>query len=211
MAIENVPGQPGEPNGQGGAGGDYIIDPQLDSATADRLKKVGVAQAHFCGDKVLARWVADGLEKVPKGQAVPLVIEANSGPFIARPQAVSYYDIGSDAIMLNPAYNWASVAAHAKILGFRRFWSSGDPHHALLHEVGHLNHRRALGDDKVFSAGGRRGTITSASDVAIIEQEVSLYAATSKNNFVAEAFAGRAVGKRYDSAVMRLYHATGGP
>ncbi|HEX3983735.1 MAG TPA: hypothetical protein VHX12_08580 [Acidisoma sp.] len=196
---------------QGAAGGDYIIDPKIEANTAKRLKDAGVTQANFRGDKVLAEWVADGLAKVRNARmAVPPVIEINTAPFNRRSEGVAYYDGNRKAIYLNSRRVPADVAA-AAVSNFRiQNWSSADPHHPLLHEVGHYNHHLAAGDAD-FKRAIKPGSIKNFADASLIEREVGTYARTSRANFVAEVFAGRSAGRTFPSTVMRLYYSMGGP
>jgi len=122
---------------------------------------------------------------------------------------MAFYDAGRKAVYLNPGV--APVeAAQAAVDNFATSnWSSPDPHHVLLHEFGHFNHHLAIGD-LGFRAAIKRGSVPW-SDEPMIMREVGAYAATSNGNFVAEVFAGRCVGRKFPSAVTRLYSQLGGP
>jgi hypothetical protein len=170
-----------------------------------------VTQASFGGDEVLAEWVVCGLEKVRNARmVVPPIIEINAAPFNRRSEGVAYYDGNRKAIYLNSKRGPADVAAAAVSNFAIQNWSSADPHHPLLHEVGHYNHHLATGDAD-FKRAIKPGNIKNSADASLIEREVGTYAKTSRANFVAEVFAGRCAGRKFPSPVMRLYYSMGGP
>lgn len=74
-----------------------------------------------------------------------------------------------------------------------------------IHEIGHLLHAHARGDDFHDPAGNLTGAAPAVSG------QVSGYAGMNKKEFIAETFAGLMVGRHYSTAVMTEYLALGGP
>ena len=87
-----------------------------------------------------------------------------------------------------------------------RFWSSSSPVGPLLHELGH---RKSKGVGASWTTGSKSGSfedrIRKASKLQQLAGRVSKYAQTNPAEFIAEAYAGRRTGRRYDSRVMRAY------
>lgn len=88
-------------------------------------------------------------------------------------------------------------------------FSTSHPAGVVLHEVGHI--KNGVGGPsfrQVDRTLQRRGAKQpGAADVA---RRVSRYAATNRDEFVAETFAGLRTGRRYDHQVMRAYRAATG-
>lgn len=75
----------------------------------------------------------------------------------------------------------------------------------VYHEAGHfINHNNPNNSEaqKVWKM--------AAEKYHKIEKEVSKYAATDKDEFIAEVFAGVMTGKKYDDEIMNLYYSLGG-
>ena len=93
----------------------------------------------------------------------------------------------ADAIsgMLNPGFTKGSVTC--------------------IHEIGHLLHAHARGDEFHDPASNLTG------GAAATAGQVSGYAGMNKKEFVAEVFAGLMVGRTFPTAVMTEYMTYGGP
>ncbi len=112
-----------------------------------------------------------------------------------------------DALLLNPRFGLQKIKRLAKELGGTRDWSSDEDMHAIRHEMGHAMafHAAPLRYDRLRFAKKLNSSVQQ--DVA---SEVSIYAADSPLELVAEVYAGLRAGKTYSVRIMRLYRAYGG-
>jgi hypothetical protein len=76
------------------------------------------------------------------------------------------------------------------------FFSTGSAQHTAMHEAGHAMHSRRT--DAFRTKTGREKAPASA-------RRVSKYATENSAEFVAEVYAGRRLGRKYDAQVMRDY------
>ncbi len=79
----------------------------------------------------------------------------------------------------------------------------------VIHELGHVLHELMAEDQ--FWTNHEPATMTSALVWGMAASKVSQYARKMPLEFVAEAFSGIMVGKRYDQEVKIAYRALGGP
>ena len=85
-----------------------------------------------------------------------------------------------------------------------KFKGLDKPTITVVHEIGHIIHERALGDDFWMER-------TKGSADKTIALKVSQYANTGKKEFVAEVFAGSIIGMKFDANVIKEYNNYGGP
>lgn len=107
-------------------------------------------------------------------------------------------------IIKNSPY-WSNPRKHSIDQRKKGHWSSSNPASVILHEIGHSRDRRSgfVNDpSKPWGIGARP---FSSSRNQRLARRVSNYAATSSPEFVAETYAGRRTGRRYDYQVMRAY------
>ena len=100
---------------------------------------------------------------------------------------------------------WDDAAKSAKKEYEDGYWSSGDPHHAILHELGHNTHYLQAQAQYI----GYLTTMLTSSQ-AIIAAKVSKYAMESQGEFVAETFVLIIQGKKIDDDVLELYQSLEG-
>jgi len=89
----------------------------------------------------------------------------------------------------------------------------------VLHELGHANHHTEIGDVTEADDYLFEGSLTTTRDgewigrerLEIAEDEVSEYARTNPAEFVAEVFAGLALGQEFPDEVMEMYDEFDGP
>lgn len=105
---------------------------------------------------------------------------------------------------------WDRPAEEMAQMFANRWFSTGDPEHIIVHEVGHALHHRAVGDDRFKLV---RAAKFGRAELALLGGKVSAYGRTSPVEFVAEVFASLVVGRTYpdDGIVMRIYRKYGGP
>jgi len=114
-------------------------------------------------------------------------------------------------IVVNPqADYWRDMAGEAKKMRDAKHWASPLTSGPIDHEMGHWLHfdknpsvfnRQTYGSESQLSAARK----------FIAADEVSKYASTSPNEFVAETFAGASAGRRMSPGVMKIYESLGGP
>ena len=93
------------------------------------------------------------------------------------------------------------IARRASRLGRDGIWSTGDPRHPIVHELGHLAHWiafRASWDDEWGDRGG------DGPEQRTLAGQVSRRAAYSPAEFIAEVFAGLVLGRRYPEDVVQM-------
>ena len=104
------------------------------------------------------------------------------------------------------AWHWQNPKSFTRAERGARHWSSSSPVGSLFHELGH---RKSKGVGPSWTTGSRGGTfeerISKASKIQQLAGRVSRYAQTNPAEFIAETYAGRRTGRRYDSQVMRAY------
>lgn len=77
-------------------------------------------------------------------------------------------------------------------------FSSSSPLHVYYHEMGHAK-------DKNLSDPSKQARLERGSQMYKLARRVSKYAATNSGEFVAETYAGRRTGRKYDYQVMAAY------
>lgn len=104
---------------------------------------------------------------------------------------------GTSRFSINPRAAEMVNPIRSQLAGRRSgFFSTGSAQHTAHHEVGHSVHSRRT-DALRTKAGGKRAPISAS--------RVSKYATTDAAEFVAEVYAGRRLGRKYDATVMRDY------
>lgn len=112
-------------------------------------------------------------------------------------------------VTINPAAPyWKDAAENAKRYHETGHFSTDDPHHPVIHEVGHAIHQKGMNVSRRSSLLNHQFHGEQKSQ---IESEVSRYATTNGLEFVAEVFAGKVAGKTYNETIDRLYSFLGGP
>lgn len=109
-----------------------------------------------------------------------------------------------DRIYINAQYDWASMGETAKRQNELGWWSTADPHHPIIHELGHAIHAAQTPREYLQN-------YALTPDEAEIAVRVSRYAATSRAEFIAETFTGHIIGRSYDDEVLNMYRKWGGP
>jgi len=125
-----------------------------------------------------------------------------------RLRSPAAYSQKTGEILINPnAEMWQDPKGRMAKAFSEGVASSDRPDHAVIHEVGHWAHLQGLSPQ-------RRQEMRQPFDQATRQQvakEVSLYAASKKEEFVAEVFAGRVAGRKFSAEIMKLYREFGGP
>lgn len=110
---------------------------------------------------------------------------------------------------------WADVHQAAIKMRKKGYWSSSSPLHVVNHEIGHTKDKRFR--DRLI--GGKKESWTLASSAKnsetrikqssqamnLARRRVSETASQSPSEFVAETYAARRAGKKYDHQVMNAY------
>lgn len=95
---------------------------------------------------------------------------------------------------------WDDAAKSAKKEYEDGYWSSGDSHHAILHELGHNTHYLQAQTQYIDYL-----TTMLTPSQTIIAAKVSKYAMESQGEFVAETFVQIMLGNKIDDDVLELY------
>jgi len=136
-------------------------------------------------------------------------------------------EIGHAAGKKQAAYNFDdkelrinSDVTSEMLEGFDEEFAVGDSiEWLMLHELGHANHHTEIGDIDEADDYLFEGSLTSTRDgewigierLNIAEDKVSEYARTSPCEFVAEVFAGLALGQEFPERIMKMYNEFDGP
>ena len=119
------------------------------------------------------------------------------------------YDFRQDRIFINTKFaGWAdpeAALAKAATVGPNGWFSSSEKDHWIRHEVGHAQHRKAIGEAAFAAMKDER-----PEGARTILREVSAYGSMLKVEFVAETYAGLAAGKSYSQPVMDYFRKLGG-
>lgn len=187
--------------------GEITIDP-------DKTIKELINEAKFLGVKVnygnethLGKLINETLKDVKKaGYKMPKRIEYGGCEFTNNSQSL-YYSYGT--IYLNPYYNWANIDKESKINYQNGITSSDNPKHNIYHEIGHVLHRK----NGLFNFTKLKTDIYNFSleEKQLIFQNVGAYATSNPHEFVAEVFAGKMDGKKYNDEINKLYNKFKGP
>jgi hypothetical protein len=104
------------------------------------------------------------------------------------------------------ATHWQNPKGSSATERKNRFWSSSSPVGTLFHEMGHSKSKGVGASWVTASRGGTyEERLRKGSRSMQLAKRVSKYAATNPAEFIAEAYAGRRTGRRYDSRVMSAY------
>lgn len=171
--------------------------PSVAKADVAEHRVTGVAKADLGTGDVADRVIAGLAAARAWGIALPQVVRARAdGP------AAELRFVGAVSVLfVNP------LAPYWKADGEPGWTASAGPHHAILHELAHLAHRRAVGEEAFAAVAARR--FDAAEQKAALA--VGRIAATEPAQFVAEVFAGRCAGRSYGGPVLELYAKLGGP
>jgi hypothetical protein len=109
----------------------------------------------------------------------------------------SYYP-GTKEMKINRSHTHY-IDPRADAIRTRRvgMFSSSSPLHVYYHEMGHAKDKNLLAPSKLRPERG--------SQMYKLARRVSKYAATDRAEFVAETYAGRRTGRKYDYQVMSAY------
>jgi hypothetical protein len=119
-----------------------------------------------------------------------------------KSSSVASYHPVTKQISINRSHtNWVNPAAAAILSRRSGYISSSSPMHTFYHELGHARDKNILRR----SAPHVGARVTRGIPVSKLAKRVSRYAATNTAEFVAETYAGRRTGRRYDHQVMRAY------
>jgi hypothetical protein len=111
------------------------------------------------------------------------------------------------AIELNRANTAWKNPARTAIERRRTGWiSTSSPVHTLNHEMGHVRDPQVNRRRGGLNPWDIRNPDGSGKRREAVAKRVSGYAATSPDEFVAETYAGRRAGRKYDHEVMRQYN-----
>ena len=111
---------------------------------------------------------------------------------------------GKITLVKNSEY-WSNPRKHSIDQRRQGWFSSSSPKAVIMHEIGHSRAKRTgfMNDpSKPWGIGTR--PFDSARNQRLARR-VSGYAATSPSEFIAETYAGRRTGRKYDHQVMRAY------
>ena len=157
----------------------------------------GANQKVACGKKAVQTIVDKGFD-IPPGLRIycTSAFEAQNRAFNKDPawNDVAYITLGTTA--LNGGR--LDATSNMNIPGFVK----GDI--TCIHEIGHILHAHARGDDFHDPTANLTGQAVNAG-------AVSGYAAQNKKEFVAEVFAGLMVGRVFPNVVIEEYMGYGGP
>jgi len=153
-----------------------------------------------------------------KAAAVPLAVKAIKDKGVAIPSDLRVYCVGNFEAQ-NRAFHrgkdWQKIAL--VVLGYNALKSTGTavsatglgghntPTISCIHEIGHCLHETSAGDDLFWDGD------SELTGQPVNAGQVSLYAAGTKKEFVAEVFAGLILGKTFNNAVMEEYRSYRGP
>ena len=123
-------------------------------------------------------------------------------------------------VLINRSHtSWINPAKAAATSRGSREFSSSSPMHVVYHEMGHARDKKI--GDRVGPFGGmwalatRKGPSEEqraerANQMRSAARRVSYYATKNPSEFIAETYAGRRTGHRYDSRVMSAYREAAG-
>lgn len=172
----------------------------------------------------LANFLANGLTEAKKrGLFMPKRISVTEDAFRRYPPKerknvpALFREGDNPALAINPSSTvYKNGGQKAGSVSRRQaedgYWSSGDEHSTLFHELGHAAHFDS--DPGAFQKAFDGGTPAQAAEMRRIVRETgqpSKYAKQSPAEFVAEVYAGAADGKQYSTDVIQLYEELGGP
>lgn len=171
------------------------------------LEEWGVKSVRLGGNSDVGAHVVRGIQQVVSaGGTVPREIVVTENLFLdasgkVNPKKIGLFNYRTQTMTLNPGWPGWKDAGEMKEAHRRRLFSSANPLHPVFHEASHA-HMKTLGVD-------HRNAPLPNSDRRVAEK-VSLYAATNKDEFLAEFRAARMAGRRFTQDAMDLYERLGG-
>jgi hypothetical protein len=168
---------------------------------------LGISQVAFSNDLEIANLCDRALLSLQRrGLPMPQELLVRAEEFVAEDQAIlSAYDPGlldrAGTIFINPTHlAWTDGGATLRNAGARREFSTGDPHHAIVHEMGGLAMHQSVPDRfAIFSnawlADEREFLRQKQGKLRGLGRLVSRQAERSHSEFVAEVFAALMLGR----------------
>jgi hypothetical protein len=171
---------------------------------------------------LIAEWIYHGLREAhASGLHLPVEIYIDE-----HLDADASVDARTQVLSVNP------YGEHFRIPGEMRkrmerereakYSSSEHPRHIVRHEIGHLEHVHVVGASRVVELSDPEWLVDQPADDPVdreaqigamraVATRVSIYAANTPADFVAEVYAGHWGGTDYNADVMDLYQKLGGP
>jgi hypothetical protein len=150
----------------------------------------------------------NGVAVAPKNEAPQLLWNKFDGNVAQINETVAYYDEHDDELVINGSHDaWADMKSYIQDPRRQGFYSSRSPRHIVYHEIGHAHHFRRL------SIVERADIMYKPllPDERAIARKVGIFALMNSSKFVAEVYAGRRAGRKFDKDVMALYEKLKGP
>jgi hypothetical protein len=178
--------------------------------------RLGVKSADYRQSLDIANDVNDAIAKLaPIGILPPDRVRIDDVPFALWAQQYGFnpddmpaafsvnLQTNESRLFVNPKSSyWADKAAYARRQQ-TGYWSTGDPDHAIWHELGHLMHYQN-------SPSAYQAQMALSPADAGIAGKVSGYAQDGVREFIAETFAALVFGRTLPSDVLNLYQILGG-
>lgn len=132
-----------------------------------------------------------------------------------RGSTIASYNLATKEISINRSHaNWINPGSAARRNRAAGQFSSSSPMHVLYHELGHArdksirNRQGPFGEMWILAT--RQGSSDKkraerATEMSKLSRRVSRYATTNPSEFIAETYAGRRTGRKYDYQVMDAY------
>jgi len=132
-----------------------------------------------------------------------------------RGSTIASYNLATKEISINRSHaNWINPGSAARRSRAAGQFSSSSPMHVLYHELGHArdksirNRQGPFGEMWILAT--RQGSSDKkraerATEMSKLSRRVSRYATTNPSEFIAETYAGRRTGRKYDNQVMDAY------
>jgi len=177
---------------------------------ADQIKQLGVEQVDLGRHSDVGAQLVRGLQQVAAaGGTMPRSIVVSEARFIRAetgrpdPNVVGQYLATDGTMRLNPAWpGWKTPESAAEELFEDGVIASSSPLHTVFHEAAHVHHAET---------GATPGRVPFASSAErSLAERVSIRAAASQDEFLAEVRAARMAGRRLSDDVMELYQRMGG-
>ena len=187
--------------------------PPLRSASEARsvVDRVEVRVPHIAAAKVvdagLLRVAERGFDLPKRVRQVRLTGEP------AMVQPAGFVSDRPDEFFVNRRWpGWARAADKAQINHQMGWWSTPAPEHPIFQEAGHVLHVATIGRPR-FDELERQEIIRAMtlSDLSIVRDQISYYAARNAVEFVAEVFAMLVAGREISPRILTIYYRLGGP
>lgn len=116
---------------------------------------------------------------------------------------IAYYNSAEDKIYLNISHGYWENPGKLQEENFKRKWfSSPNQDHVILHEIGHTLLYRHLGLEKFYKIQGKKNIINEK----IIKEQVSEYANVDMLEFFSEVYVGLISGMKYSNDIIKEYN-----